>query len=134
MESSLFAKMIVLQVELSDDPTVIKEYIDYHDNIWPEIVTDLKDRPIGRMRIYNLGNRLVMLLEVGQDFDLKEGIHIQPPNNKVSEWGALMGSLLKKLDSGEYDEWTEMNKVWDTEKHFSSEKKYITGSSIEEWT
>ena len=74
-----------------------------------------------------------MLLEVGQDFDLKEGIHIQPPNNKVSEWGLLMGSLLKKLDSGEYDEWKEMNKVWDTEKHFSSGKKYITGSSIEEW-
>ena len=65
MESGLFAKMIVLQVELSDDPTVIKEYIDYHDNIWPEIVTDLKARPIGRMRIYNSENKLVMLfLEV----------------------------------------------------------------------
>jgi len=133
MENSSLTKMIVLQVELSEDPSVVKEYIKYHDEVWPEIVLDLKERPIGRMRIYNLRNRLVMLLQVSEDFNLSEGIHIQPPSQEVTEWGKIMGSFLKKFESGDYDEWTEMNKIWDTEKYFTSEKKYITGSSIEEW-
>ena len=36
-------KIIVLQVDLADDPTKIKDYIDYHSNVWPEVIQDLKD-------------------------------------------------------------------------------------------
>ena len=54
-------KMIVLQVDLSEDESKIQQYIDYHADVWPDVIEDLKRRPIGRMRIYNSGNRLIML-------------------------------------------------------------------------
>ena len=111
-------KIIVLQVDLADDPTKIKDYIDYHSNVWPEVIQDLKDRPIGRMRIYNVSNRLVMLLEVDQNFKLEDGIHIEPPRTKVEEWSETMFPLLRKLESGEFDTWKEMNKVFDTSNYF----------------
>ena len=111
-------KIIVLQVDLSDDPTKIQDYIDYHANVWPEVIQDLKDRPIGRMRIYNVSNKLVMLLEVDQNFKLDDGIHIEPPRTKVEEWSETMFPLLKKLESGEFDIWKEMNKVFDTGDYF----------------
>ena len=61
-------KMIVLQVDLSQDESKIQQYIDYHADVWPDVIEDLKRRTIVRMRIYNSGNRLIMLLEVDKDF------------------------------------------------------------------
>ena len=115
-------KMLVLQVDLSEDESKIQQYIDYHADVWPDVIEDLKKRPIGRMRIYNSGNRLIMLLEVDKDFKLEDGIHIEPPHPKVAEWSKLMTSFSKKLDSGNIDEWTPIDQVFDTEDYCSSRK------------
>ena len=111
-------KMLVLHVELAEDESIINQYISHHANVWLEVISDLKDRPIGRMRIYNLKNQLTMLLEVSESFNLDDGIHIQPPTPKVAEWSKLMATFNKKLDSGEHDAWTPMNQVYDTEDYF----------------
>ena len=111
-------KMIVLQIDLSEDESKIQEYIDYHADVWPEAIEDLRQRPIGRMRIYNSGNRLIMLLEVDEDFKLEDGIHIEPPQPKVAEWSKLMGTYSKILESGDIDEWTTINKIFDTGDYF----------------
>ena len=111
-------KMIVLQVDLSEDESKIQQYIDYHADVWPEVIEDLKKRPIGRMRIYNSANRLIMLLEVDKDFKLEDGIHIEPPQPKVAEWSKLMTTFSKKLQSGNVDEWTPINQVFDTADYF----------------
>ena len=76
-------KMLVLNMALEENSSIIQDYINYHANVWPEVIDDLINRPIGRMRIYNRENRLVMLLEVDKDFDLRDGIHIEPPMPKV---------------------------------------------------
>jgi hypothetical protein len=57
------------------------------------------------------------LLEVGKDFDLRDGIHIEPPMPKVKEWSTIMSKLGKKLESGKLDSWTEMNMVFDTNEY-----------------
>jgi len=115
-------KMVVLQVDLSEEKSKIQEYIDYHANVWPEVIEDLRKRPIGRMRIYNSGNRLIMLLEVDEDFVLEDGIHTESPHPKVAEWSKLMTSFSKKLESGDIDEWTPIDQVFDTEDYCSSRK------------
>ena len=110
-------KMLVLNMALEKNPLMIQDYINYHANVWPEVIDDLRKRPVGRMRIYNSENKLVMLLEVDKDFDIKDGIHIEPPMPKVKEWSTIMSKLGKKLKSGKLDSWTEMNMVFDTNEH-----------------
>ena len=110
-------KMLVLNMALEEDSSIIQDYINYHANVWPEVIDDLKKRPVGRMRIYNNENRLVMLLEVDKDFDIRDGIHIEPPVPKVKEWSTIMSKLGKKLESGKLDLWTEMNMVFDTNEY-----------------
>ena len=111
-------KLIVLHVDLAEDESIINQYISYHADVWPEVTSDLKDRPIKRMRIYNLQNKLAMLLEVSENFSLDDGIHIQPLTPKVAEWSKLMATFNKKLPSGEHDAWTPMAQVYDTEDYF----------------
>ena len=111
-------KMIVLQLDLSEEKSKIQEYIDHHADVWPEVIEDLRKRPIGRLRVYNSSNRLIMLLEVDEDFALEDGIHIEPPHPKVAEWSKLMASFSKKLQSGEIDEWTPIDQVFDTKDYF----------------
>jgi len=111
-------KIIVLHVDLAEDKSKIQEYIDYHAEVWPEVIEDLRKRPVGRMRIYNSNNRLVMLLEVEKDFNIEDGIHIEPPQPKVAEWSTAMTPLLKKLETGKIDEWTPMNIVFDTKDYY----------------
>ena len=110
-------KMLVLNMALEENPSIIQDYINYHANVWPEVIDDLRKRPVGRMRIYNSENKLVMLLEVDKDFDIKDVIHIEPPIPKVKEWSTIMSKLGKKLESGKLDSWTEMNMVFDTNEY-----------------
>ena len=110
-------KMLVLNMALEKNPLMIQDYFNYHANVWPEVIDDLRKRPVGRMRIYNSENKLVMLLEVDKDFDIKDGIHIEPPMPKVKEWSSIMSKLGKKLESGKLDSWTEMNMVFDTNEY-----------------
>ena len=98
-------KLLVLVNELKKDKEKIKKYIEYHDNPFPEIVNDLEKKPIGRMRIYHNQNKLVMLLEVEKDFDLSNGIHIDPIKGKVEEWQNIMGELFEELESGQPRSW-----------------------------
>ena len=49
-------KTIVLNVELKDDVESIKKYIEYHSDVWPEVIDDLKINEINRMRIYIKNN------------------------------------------------------------------------------
>ena len=102
---------------LEKNPLMIQDYINYHANVWPEVIDDLRKRPVGRMRIYNSENKLVMLLEVDKDFDLSHGIHIEPPMPKVKVGSSIMSKLGKKLESGKLDSWTEMNMVFDTNEY-----------------
>ena len=44
-------KMLVLNMALEKNPLMIQDYINYHANVWPEVIDDLRKRPVGRMRI-----------------------------------------------------------------------------------
>ena len=111
-------KLIVLVNELKNNEKKIKKYIDFHTNPSNEVVKDLEEKPIGRMRIFINENKLVMLLEVNNDFDLRNGIHIEPFNSKVQEWQNLMESLFQELESGETREWEKTELIFDTKDYY----------------
>ena len=70
------------------------------------------------MRIYINQNKLVMLLEVEEDFNIKDGIHIEPKSNKVEEWENIMGKLFQELESGNPRSWELTENIFDTQNYF----------------
>lgn len=110
-------KLIHLNVDLEDNLQKINKYIEYHDNVWPEVIDDLRERGVNRMRIYISDNSLNMILEVPEDFDLNKGIHQSPPTKKVEEWSDLMTSFLKTLKNGSKDYWKQTKLIFDTEDY-----------------
>jgi L-rhamnose mutarotase len=56
-----------LTVDLKDDPQLIKEYEEFHQQVWPEIITSIKDSGITNMEIYRFQNRLFMVMEKTKD-------------------------------------------------------------------
>jgi len=53
-------KRYVMALDLVDDPQLIKEYEDYHREVWPEIKRSILDAGILQMEIYRFENRLFM--------------------------------------------------------------------------
>ena len=56
-------------LDLKDDPNLIAEYEYWHrpENVWPEIVDSLRDTGVRDLEIFRAGNRLVLVLDVGDD-------------------------------------------------------------------
>ena len=111
-------KLIHLKVDLDDDNQKIQKYIEYHSNVWPEVIEDLKERGVDRMRIFISENRLNMILEVPKDFQLNDGIHKTPPSEKVAEWSELMTSFSKTNEDGRRDSWEPTELIFDTEDYY----------------
>ena len=60
----------VLALDLKNDPDLIKEYLDYHENVWPEVTKSTKEAGIEKLDIYLLGTRMIMTIEVSDSYPL----------------------------------------------------------------
>mgnify|MGYP001326263380 CR=1 FL=1 len=61
-------KRICYTLNLKNKKSLIKEYIDHHNNVWPEVIKSMKDSGIINAEIYNFSNRLFFLIEVDETF------------------------------------------------------------------
>src|SRR5699024_7339782 len=83
-------KRYYLALDLKDDSELIAEYEAHHRNIWPEIKKSIRDADIEKMEIYRAGNRLVMMMEVNENFSFEKKEKMDLTNPKVQEWETLM--------------------------------------------
>ena len=96
----------------------IDTYIDYHNNIFPEVTKGLTEKgKICRLEINRLGetNTLVMVIETPKDVDLdvttaKDSAYLQNPRCK--EWEQLMESYF--VPPG----WQELTNIHSSEVHW----------------
>lgn len=86
-----------LALDLKDDPTLISEYKAYHENVWPEILDSIKLSGIENMEIYNIGNRLFMIMETNDRFSFEKKEVLDRNNQKVQEWESLMWDYQQAL-------------------------------------
>jgi len=107
----------VLAVDLNGDQAAIQAYQRHHQEVWPEVVTSLRQAGIRRMDIYLLGRRLVMILETdGQDFRRCFAAHVAS-SPRVAEWEALMRSMqAAPPGAAPGDWWTPMEQVFSLEQ------------------
>jgi L-rhamnose mutarotase len=105
-----------LTLDLKDDPKLIAEYKRYHEKIWPEITTSLKEAGIRDAEIYLLGTRLFMILEVGERFSFEAKAKADRENPQVREWEELMWKFQKPLPQANPGEkWLLMERIFKLE-------------------
>jgi len=107
------ARRYVLTLDLKDDPQLIAEYRRYHQNVWPEINASLKASGIENAEIYVLGTRMVMILEVDDDFSWQNKIEADHKNAIVQQWEALMSRFQQPLPQAKPGEkWLLMERIY----------------------
>ena len=101
-------------LDLKDDPTLIKEYERYHENVWPEIIANIKASGILMMEIYRTGNRLFMIMETVDAFSFEEKAKLDAASPKEKEWQDLMWNYQQALPLAKPGEkWMMMKKIFD---------------------
>jgi len=109
-------KRYCLTLDLKDDPALIAEYRRYHQKIWPEITSSIKDAGIVDMEIYLLGTRMFMMMEVDETFSFDAKAKADGANPKVREWEQLMWKFQKPLQQAKPGEkWLLMDRIFKLE-------------------
>ncbi len=104
-----------LALDLQDDPELIAQYKEYHapGNVWPEVLQSLRDSGVVDMEIHLTGNRLFMVLEVDDTFDMERKAQMDTDNPKVQEWEHLMMNFQKLLPwAQDGQKWVPMERVF----------------------
>jgi L-rhamnose mutarotase len=106
-------KRYCLALDLKDDEALIKEYEQYHKEVWPEILQSIKESGIEQMEIYRTGNRLFMIIEATDDFSFEEKAKADAANTTVQEWETLMWKYQQALPGSKPGEkWVLMEKIF----------------------
>lgn len=100
-------------LDLKDDEKLISEYKKYHQEIWPEITKSIVDAGILNLEIFNVHNRLFMIMEVDASFSFEEKDKLDENNVKVQEWEALMWKYQQGLPMAKKGEkWVLMDRIY----------------------
>ena len=106
-------------LDLKDDPALIAEYERWHqpENIWPDIVDSIRAAGIRDLEIFRAGNRLVMALDVPDDFSPAAKADADAANPRVQAWEALMWRFQQPLPFAKPGEkWVPMVRMFSLSK------------------
>ncbi len=107
----------VFSVQLVNDSTKIKEYLEYHKNVWPEVEEGFIKAGYRNIKIYRFQNFLTMVIKIPKGADLDQ-IGASPALNteKIKVWNLLMSSYQKGLPGTvEGATWVPMEKIYEFE-------------------
>ena len=107
-------KRYCLALDLENDPLLISKYIEYHKEVWPEILSSIKDSGIMDMQIYQVADRLFMIMETAEDFSFEKKNKMDSQNPFVVKWEELMSQFQKPISIAQPGEkWVLMEKIFE---------------------
>lgn len=107
-------KKYSLTLDLKNDPELIRQYVEHHKKVWPQIISSIKNAGIESMQIYRYGTRLFMIMEVNDNFSFEKKQKTDAENKKVQEWETLMWKYQQPLSgSAEGEKWKLMDKIFE---------------------
>ncbi len=110
-------KRYCLALDLKDDEDLIRQYEEYHKQVWPEILASLREAGIAQMEIYRIGTRLFMIMETYDSFSFEKKQQADLSNDRVVEWEELMSTYQQALPQAKPGEkWLLMKNVFQWRK------------------
>ncbi len=107
-------KRYCFALDLKPDELLIREYEQYHQAVWPEILKSITDAGIERLDIYRVENRLFMIMEVNDAFSFEKKAAMDAANEKVQQWEELMWKYQQALPGSRPGEkWRLMDKIFE---------------------
>ena len=90
----------VLLLDLVNDPDAIAAYRFWHRPGGPPVAVTRAIRNAGilSLEIWNVGDRLAMIMEVGPDFDFAAKAAQDAADPEVQAWERLMDGFQRRLD------------------------------------
>lgn len=103
-----------LALDLKEDAQLMAEYKAFHKAVWPEIIKSIKDAGITLLDIYNVGNRMFMIIEADESFSFEKKSNMDAGSAKVQEWEELMWKFQQALPWAKPGEkWMIMEKIFE---------------------
>jgi L-rhamnose mutarotase len=105
----------MLILDLKDDPELIARYEAWHAaNAVPKpVIQSIRGADITAMDIYRSGNRLVMVMETGPNFDPAAKAGGDRTNPDVLAWEELMDQFQQRLPwAPEGVKWVEAQRIF----------------------
>jgi L-rhamnose mutarotase len=103
-----------LALDLKDDPQLIMEYEAHHRQVWPEILESIRNSGILSMEIYRLHTRLMMVMEVADDFSFERKAAADLADSTVQAWESLMWKYQQAIPGGAPGaKWQMMERIFE---------------------
>lgn len=109
-------KMLIYLLDLVDDPDKVERYLERHKHVEPEVPKKLAALGVLQNRITRLGNRLVNVLLVEDDFQPGD-LSRYTENEACARWDREMMGYQQKAPGAREDDWwasTETVYLFDT--------------------
>jgi L-rhamnose mutarotase len=82
---------VVMVVNLVDDSLKARQYLSYHQKVWPEVEAGFRKAGYKNIRFYRCNRTMVMIVTVPADADLAEmGRIAESYDPKCREWNRMM--------------------------------------------
>lgn len=102
-------------LDLHNDVDAIRAYEAWHQpgRIWPEVTAAIRAAGVRDMEIFRTGNRLLLVMQVGDDFDAAAKAAADAADPRVQAWEQLMDAFQQRLPwAGEGQKWVPMRRIF----------------------
>ena len=99
-------KFFGMALNLKNDPQAIENYKPYHQKVWPEVESALKEVGITSMKIFLIGRKLFMYMETVSGFMPERDFpKYLEANTRCKQWDELMQTFQEKIPEAGVNEW-----------------------------
>ena len=106
-------KKYCFALDLIDEKDKIDSYIEYHKKVWPEIYNSIRNSGVKKLEIFQIQNRLFMILEASEKFSLDKKADMDAKNPFVQKWEKMMWKYQQQLPWAKADEkWLPMDLIF----------------------
>lgn len=108
-----------LLLDLNDDADLIAAYRDRHQpgNVPAAVIADIRRRGIESMEIWQIGDRLAMIIETNGASTAHPPVNTDP---EIAAWEQAMDRFQRRLPFAEVDtKWVAAERIFDLAEHSS---------------
>ncbi len=103
-------------LRLVDDEQLIRQYVEAHAHVWPEIIEGQRQVGILDMQIYRRGRSLFMIMDTVDDFDFERDMARLATLPRQAEWEAYVSQFQGCVaEASSAEKWQLMEKIFDSE-------------------